>query len=112
MKRIIGLIKILYIVHVGGTNQAAIKGVRPRMIGTLNSRRQVTACLFNQSRSAVATHVVKAMNVSASVAQHDNTFASDLGDEVITGLRDLTLVACQDPVLREDFLSLVDKNLR
>src|SRR5437763_240671 len=112
MKRIIGLIKILYIVHVGGTNQAAIKGVRPRMIGTLNSRRQVTACLFNQSRSAVATHVVKRMNVSAFVAQNDDIFAGDLGNEVIPGLRYLALMPCQDPLLREDFLSLVGKNLR
>jgi hypothetical protein len=81
-----------------GAEQSTIECVRPCVIGTLNSPGQSPLFLFNQPRSAVATHVIKAVNLFVFVANDDEAFATDFSDEVLTGFRDVILVPDQDPL--------------
>ena len=60
----------------------------------------------------MATNIVKAVDRSAFIPNNDQALTRDLCGKIITSLRDLTLMSNQHPLLREDLLLLLRKNLR
>ena len=91
--------------------QWPIESIGPCVIRTLNCRHMAVS-VFDKSRSAMATHVVKPVNLSAFIPNNDQALASDVCGKIITSLRDLTLMPDQHPLLREDVRLLLRKNLR
>ena len=59
----------------------------------------------------MATYVVKRMNRPALVANNDQAFTGDLGNEIIAGFCDLALMPNQHPLLGKNLLLFLRKNL-
>ena len=72
----------------------------------------MSVSVFAESGATVAADVVKAMHFSAFITNDDQRFARDLRDKIISGFSDLTLMPDQHPLLGEDFLLFLSKNLR
>src|SRR5438067_6024697 len=105
-QRIIGRVEARDIIHVRCAKQSSVQSVRPCVIRTLHRRGQLSVPVFNEATSAMAAHVVKAMDLSAFIPDNDQALAGDLCSKIITGFCDLTLMANQHPLLGENLLLL------
>src|SRR5213082_4024450 len=65
-----------------------------------------------QPRSSMTTDVVESAYSAALIPNNDQRFVGNFLNEVISRLRDLTLVSDQHPFLRENLFLLLGKNLR
>src|SRR6266404_6982612 len=70
LQRIFRLVESWHLIHVRRAKQSPIERVRPRVIGALNcSALSVSA--FDEATTAVAAHIVKAMDLSAFISDND-----------------------------------------
>src|SRR5882724_6489788 len=112
MQRIVRLIESQQLIHVRRANQSAIERVGPSMIRALNRSGQLSVSVFNESTSAVATHIVKPVDLAAFVAHNDQTLLRYFSDKIVPGVRELALLPHQHPSRRKNPLLLLRKNFR
>src|SRR5205823_7085463 len=72
----------------------------------------MSVLVLAQPRSPMTTDVVESAYGAALIPNNDQRFVGNFLNEVISRLRDLTLVSDQHPLLREDLFLLLGKNPR
>ena len=70
-------------IHVGRAEQPAVQRVGPAMIRALNASAESAFRGRTQPGAPVTADVVKSFDRAGIAANHDNTFARDLAQEVI-----------------------------
>jgi hypothetical protein len=105
VKRIRLLVEPFHFIHMRRADQATIERVRPGVIGTLNRLGQPAPGRFTESRAAMTADVVVGAQLTGLIAQHDDAFPGDLGQQVVAAIQHC-LSAHADPVVTEEPLSL------
>ena len=77
--------------------QFSIQTIRPGMIRALNRLVELAALFLAQTRAAMAADIVESAHFSLLIPQNDQAFTRHLRHEIITRLRQFTLMAHAQP---------------
>src|SRR5580704_6275132 len=89
--------------------QSAVEPVGPAVVPALNPTCETALRGCTQARAPVTADVVKGFDQAGIAADHDNTLAGDLAQEVIARIGNAIGASCADPTLKKEVLQLVAK---
>src|SRR5690349_10329400 len=92
------------------SEQSPIQPVGPGMIRTLDRLAKMSFAFLANACAAVTADVVERLHVFALVADNDHTFARDLGQEVISWRRNVTLMTHRNPLFGKNAFLFLSEN--
>ena len=100
----------IFLTHRLGADKAAVRVVAPLMIGADEALYRATQ-LVADAEAAVAAGVVVRVDLSVLVAGDDQRVLAELDGEIVAGVRNLAIVAGEDPVLVEEVIAFELKEI-
>ena len=96
MQQVIVLAKAGGLIHVRRANQPTIKTVAPGVVRTLN-HAAVSTGFLQQSGAPMTTNITVCPDLTLPITDNDQAFTGDFAKQIVTRIRNLTLVPEANP---------------